>query len=176
MRSIRRWSALLAIPAFCTAVAFGPSVPAASASPAAGTCSGVYIKNYETGLFIEGGGVNQPVELTGDGNCFSQKYPFPDPFGGTGYEYQNGLGHCLWQDAGVIELGGACKAGHENEEFYGVNFVKSEGWQVSNMANGGYMYADTSNGQVYLGLGNDGLWNFPDTLNLTMPAGPLTRA
>jgi hypothetical protein len=55
-------------------------------------------------------GVNESAEATDNGNCFSLTFPFKSPAGGTGYEYQNGLGHCLWQDGGVVEVGASADA------------------------------------------------------------------
>ncbi|HEX3963575.1 MAG TPA: hypothetical protein VHZ03_44215 [Trebonia sp.] len=106
-----------------------------------------------------------PVSLaSGPGNCFSLKYPFPDPVGTTGWEYQNGDGHCLWDNNGIIDVGGACKAGHPNEEFYGAELDKGQGWIVSDEAEAGYCMNGDGSLVVMSYVGGGGscyLWNFP---------------
>ena len=194
MRPHRRWLAL-AVPAALAALVL--AVPAASSPPsappaqvkaaaaAAGHVTAVvhivhrglvrdceYISNGFSGLEIQGNGVNSPVSITASGNCFNLYNQFTTPCGGTkvctGYEYQNGDGHCLWDNGGTIELGAACKAGHPNEEFYGVP-PYIDWWQVADITEGPNVFMGTqySNCITAAGAGHvvmnsagcDG-WNF----------------
>jgi pimeloyl-ACP methyl ester carboxylesterase len=86
---------------------------------------------YAGGLELKGNGVNKPATIAAaPGNCFNLYSKFTYSFDGTtytGYEYQNGDGHCLWDNGGIIELGAACKAGHPNEEFFGIGFSPGAG-------------------------------------------------
>jgi hypothetical protein len=189
MRPHRKWLAL-AVPA--AIAAFVAAAPAASSPPAATAVHGrgvaataprtsdavrivqrglvhdcEYISNYYAfGLEIAGNGVNEPASLVAaPGNCFNLYNEFTWD-GYTGYEYQNGLGHCLWQDDGIIELGAACKADHPNEEFFGAEYFSSVGWLVSVVAlgTGSYMYApDCGTSELYMGLGAQDCeyWTFP---------------
>jgi hypothetical protein len=189
-RPHRIWLAL-AVPAALAALV--ATVPAASSAPAATALHGrgvataprasdgvrivqrglvhdcEYISNYyEFGLEIAGNGVNEPASLVAaPGNCFNLYNEFTWD-GYTGYEYQNGLGHCLWQDDGVIELGAACKANHENEEFFGAKYYSGVGWLVSNrfLGTGSYMYAPgCGTAELDFGLGGQDCeyWNFPQS-------------
>jgi hypothetical protein len=173
MRPPRRWLAL-AVPAAIAALVV--AVPAASAAPAATGHRALaqdceYISNLDSGgLEIAGNGVNQPVRLVDPpGNCFTLHNKFTWE-GYTTYEYQNGDGHCLWQDAGVIELGGACAANHPNEEFFGIPGSQSKygGWLISEVHDGTGSYMSTypgcgidTNVDMVLGGGNCPFWNFP---------------
>lgn len=134
--------ALLAAAAAAATLSFASvasAAPATQATPAAQACpSGWFTitNNSPGGPFpILGNGVNNQVTLWTTGNCFEKLFPFTSPTGGTGYEYQNGDGHCLWWNAGAdpgsVELGAACKPGHPNEEFYGISYG-SGGWLVGN--------------------------------------------
>jgi hypothetical protein len=172
MRPLRKWLAL-AVPAALVAlvVAAVPAsaTPAAVAPHASGNCE--YIKVFPYGVEIKGGGVNKPVTLTaGVGNCFTlhNKRTWD---GYTTYEYQNGAGHCLWQNAGTIEVGAACKADHPNEEFFGIPGSQSEygGWLFSVVADGPYTYMSSdgcdAGAHVFMApdtatIGCDA-WNFP---------------
>jgi hypothetical protein len=196
MRLHRRWL-VLAVPAALAAVVL--AVPAASSPPsvaaphvkAAAAADGhvtavvhivhrglvqdcVYIKNGFSGLDIQGDGVNHPVFLTtGTGNCFNLLNKFTvGPFGTksyTGYEYQNGDGHCLWDDGGTIELGAACQANHPNEEFYGVTYI--DWWTVSVVTadnpnvlmgtQGNNCISTEGAGNVVMNSGGCDGWNFP---------------
>jgi hypothetical protein len=178
MRSHRRWLALAvpaalaalvtAVPAASSAATTAPHVQGA-ASAAAG-CE--YISNLDSGgLEIAGNGVNQPVRLVDPpGNCFTRMYEFTSLDGSPGWEYQNGEGHCLWQNDGVIEVGAACKPNHPNEQFWGVPGTQSKygGWLVSDMFDGTGSYMSTNPGcgidtnvDMVLGGGNCPFWNFP---------------
>jgi hypothetical protein len=122
------------------------------------------LTNYDLGLGITGNGVNEGVIVYGSGNCFEAVDHFTSTSGYGGYEYQNGDGHCLWQDAGLIELGSStCVSGHPNEQFYSVK--TTGGWLLYNVANGdGDMDADqagcVSGTEIYID-GNDScdVWN-----------------
>ncbi len=126
------------------------AAPVVRAQAAAGCPSGwVTITNFAAnGLGIRGDGVNNPVHLSATPNCFEviHQGSYTDPLTGgtyTTYEYQNGDGHCLWQDDLVVELGGACAAGHPNEEFFGSLFVKGDGWIWHTAATGVGYYVDS---------------------------------
>lgn len=67
-------------------------------------------------------------------------------------------------------MGGACKANHPNEEFFGVPGSQSKygGWLVSEVADGTGSYMSTypgcgidTNVDMVLGGGNCPFWNFP---------------
>jgi hypothetical protein len=163
MRARHRWL-VLAVPAALAAVAL--AVPAASSAPpaaaphvkAAAAAAGhanplvhivhrglakdcVYIQSGNTVEQIKGGGVNLPVALANPpGNCFNLLNKFTvGPFGTktyTGYGYQNGDGHCLWDNGGTIDVGAACKAGHPNEEFFGVTLLPDGDWTVAVVTRG----------------------------------------
>ena len=127
-----------------------------------------YIQFYGADDYISGNGVNAPVTLKTTGNCFSRMYSFPDPAGGTGYEYQNGDGHCLWDNNGTIEVGAACESGHPREEFYAYNYqngIAGTGWYVTDMAEANaYMGAVgcVTGDEVAMATSSSCyLWNFP---------------
>ena len=113
------------------------AAPVARAAPSLTSCASGWFTISNAGLpgyAITGQGVNLPVLLTTSGNCFETLYPFTYA-GETGYEYQNGDGHCLWYDAGFgdeIQMGAACKPGHPNEEFYAIKY-SGGGWTVGNI-------------------------------------------
>jgi hypothetical protein len=139
--SIKRSAAIAGTTAsFVVLTLFGfgviPSLMArASAAPAPCPSGSFTITNHSaSNLAIAGDGVNNPVFLEATGNCFHTLNKFTWS-GHTGYEYQNGDGHCLWNDGGTIELGAACKAGHTNEEFFGFDYV-SGGWVMGNVTDG----------------------------------------
>jgi hypothetical protein len=188
-RPRRRWLAL-AVPAALAALVL--AVPAVSSAPSAAAphveaAAAPHVKAVvhivQRGLVkdcvyfqegndeeILGHGVNLAVTMTGGtGNCFNLLNKFTiGPFGTTsytGYEYQNGDGHCLWDNGGTIDLGAACQAGHPNEEFYGVKY--SNGWWTMSVAT-------VDDPSIQLGLqdqcqagvhviipGDCGAWNFP---------------
>ena len=148
---------------------------ASSQSPAAADC--VYITDYPASLYagtevgIAGNGVNEPVTLADSlGNCFTLHYPYTVKYSDgdtyTAYEYQNGDGHCLWDNNGTLDVGGACVSGHPNEEFYGVHYYSGLGWSVGNVTAGeGYFinasYCDSGANVVIADNASCGLWNFP---------------
>jgi hypothetical protein len=86
----------------------------------------------------------------------------PFVFGGFGQEQVDAT-------AGIAqELGGPCKPGHTNEEFFGVEYVRGQGWLVSNETTKLGWYLDSSNDcfgggrvQMVQGLTDCDLWNFP---------------
>lgn len=139
---VRTWirrAAIAVLPAAALA-AFALAVPASAATThtaalaAAPPCAAGYapITNWNTGASIEGNGVNHPVFLASTGNCFKplNKFTYSSE---TGYEYQNGDGHCLWVNGITVELGGACVAGHVNEEIYSDAYIPGEGWTLANV-------------------------------------------
>jgi hypothetical protein len=88
----------------------------------------------------------------------------------TGYEYQNGDGHCLWNDGGTIELGAACQGAHTNEMFFGISLDQGIGWLIGNVTSGtGHYMAWPScvgDGVVVRMVTSDApancpYWNFP---------------
>jgi hypothetical protein len=128
--------------------------------------------------YISGNGVNNPVRMEFTGNCFNLYNEFSVPYGTkayTGYEYQNGDGHCLWDDGGTIELGAACKANHPNEEFFANTWNPGLGWTVSDVTEGPGQVMDVVsncssviNGEVGMVPANNSTgclgyiyWNFP---------------
>jgi hypothetical protein len=132
-----------------------------------------YIENYDLGTEIKGNGVNATVSLTKPpGNCFDLYNEYSYKANGvtyTGYEYQNGDGHCLWVNTSSLhlELGVACKAGDVDELFFGVPGSDSEygGWEVFAAAEPfDYMYCGPGN-EVSMAPVDDILtcdfWNFP---------------
>jgi hypothetical protein len=168
---IRRF-ALLAATAAAATLSFASvasAAPVTQATPAAQACPSGYftISNHEPDgtVAIAGQGVNQAVVVEPTGNCFERLFPFPSPLGGTGYEYQNGAGHCLWWNAADIafELGAACKANHVNEMFYGISLA-SGGWTVGNLGAGsGVMdpgYCEAGSDVFYDSGSSCDRWNF----------------
>jgi hypothetical protein len=171
---IRRF-ALLAAAAAAATLSFASvasAAPVTQATPAAQACPSGYftISNNSPGgpFAIAGDGVNNPVYLAATGNCFEHLYPFPSPIGGTGYEYQNGYGHCLWWNGtvvggGFVELGAACKPGHPNEEFYGIS-LGGGGWTVGNVGSGGGVmdpgYCGVASGVGFDSGSSCDRWNF----------------
>jgi hypothetical protein len=81
------------------------------------------------------------------GNCFNVYNKFTlkivSPITGntvtaTAYEYQNGEGHCLWENekSGVLELGTACKASDSVELFYVIPGSYLDSWTWTNVYEG----------------------------------------
>jgi len=115
--------------------------------------------------------VNEPVTTTTTGNCFDLYNKFSVVYSGvtyTGYEYQNGDGHCLWDNGGTIDVGAACQEGHPKEEFFGnyYDYAAPAGWVVSDVQQGpSYIMASlgcTSGSEV--AMATSALcftWNFP---------------
>jgi hypothetical protein len=201
MRSSRRWlvlavpAALAALAALMFAVPAADSPLAASArqvnsvAAAAPHANGVvhivrrglvhdceYIEFSTTILEIAGNGVNKPVTLTtAPANCWNLYNKFTVPYGTTvytGYEYQNGDGHCLFDNGGVIDVGAACKVGHPNEEFFAIPGSQKEygGWLISDVTRGPSVYMaaqDNADGNCGAGdivdFADDACntWNFP---------------
>jgi hypothetical protein len=189
MRPHRRWLALAA-PAALAALAMG-CAPAASTAPAATAphVSGVvhivhrglvkdceYItnalasENSHEVVAISGNGVDQQVSLKATGNCFTLYNKFTDKINGvsyTGYQYQNGDGHCLWDNGGIVELGGACVAGQHNEQFFGASLTPGFGWVVSDVAEGLSRVLNAPGCAlgalvtVNVIMANCAIWNFP---------------
>jgi hypothetical protein len=135
-----------------------------------------YITTYlDDGIDIGGNGVNKPVTLQYETNCFNLYNEFYYSTGGqtwTGYEYQNGDGHCLWNDGGTLELGAACQAAHPNEEFFGEDYDNTVGgWLFSNVTDGPDSFVTTTSkascdlgANVYVGIPGAYScynWNFP---------------
>jgi hypothetical protein len=125
-------------------------------------------------IAIAGNGVNEPVTLKLTGNCFNLYNEFTTVYGTTvytGYEYQNGEGHCLWADGATVELGAACKAGHPNESFFGVKYNTSAGgWEVADVTEGPNYWMDSSGcadgfdvQMVYYTSAYCAIWNFPSS-------------
>jgi hypothetical protein len=194
MRPLHKWLAL-ALPAALAAVVAG-TAPAANAAQAAaapnarGAAASApqgkihiihrglvhdceYIELNVNGLEIKGNGVNNPVTIsTPPGNCWNLYNEFTVVYGTTvytGYEYQNGEGHCLWDDGTVIDVGAACKAGHPNESFFGIVYIKGGGWVVGDVTEGPdyYMAAvGCSTSAPYVTMQSQyvlacNIWNFP---------------
>jgi hypothetical protein len=185
-----RWL-IVAVPAAVAALVF--AVPGAFSGPAArtGHADGVvriiqrglvhdceYIQVSDSIYEIAGNGVNEPVSLTtAPGNCWNLYNKFSVVFGATvytGYEYQNGDGHCLWGDGTTIEVGAACKVGHQNEEFFGDFYTEGAGWRVSDVTEtpSHYMGAAIFTTTLACGVGSEvvldptdvldcNYWNFP---------------
>jgi hypothetical protein len=115
---------------------------------------------------IQGRGVNQPVTVSAaPGSCFNLYDKFTVPYGTTvytGYEYQDLSGHCLWDNDGTIDVGAACKAGHPNEEFFGVKYGSTSYWEVGDITRGfGVYMAGNSSNHVVMRSGTVYLWLFP---------------
>jgi hypothetical protein len=116
--------------------------------PASHAAGCTYIDNNLTQSEITGNGVNNPVTITRNGNCFHITHS------GTWHTYtwdmwQNSSGHCLWSNGPNLEVGGPCANdnNHPNEEFFGFNH-NDNGWTWSNVTNfesgGGAFFAPTS--------------------------------
>lgn len=132
----------------------------------------VDIELTESGTYIAGNGVNRPVSLEDSGNCFNLYNEFTYD-GHTGYQYQNGDGHCLWvnETSLTLELGVACQAGLSIEDFYGTQYLSGYGWEVSNQAeNSRHMFSTQCEGsglidEVDMTSGSTlaacSSWNFP---------------
>ena len=208
MWSARKWLTLAA-PADLVVLAAG-AVPAVSSVPASKTRPGAatattphvkdvvhlihrglvhdceYIRNDLAGkIDIAGGGVNTPVKLVSPpGNCWNLYNEFYYSNNGhtyTGYEYQNGDGHCLWDNfntttnMGTIDVGAPCKALKTTEEFFAVSYGADLGWLWSVISawpgpNGGDFYVDAPgcsvNTQVVMDPVGDSscqYWNFPQS-------------
>jgi hypothetical protein len=122
---------------------------------------------FNTGPYdIQGRGVNQPVTLSpAPGSCFNLYNKFTVPYGTTvytGYEYQDLSGHCLWDNGGTIDVGAACKAGHPNEEFFGVKYGSTSYWEVGDITRGfGVYMAGGSSDHIVMRSGTVFLWKFP---------------
>jgi hypothetical protein len=194
MRPRRRWLALAVPAALAALVLVVPAVssPSSAAAPqvkaapaAAGHVTAVvhivqrglvkdceYIENAFSGLLIQANGVNKPVFLSNNsGSCFNLYNKFTTVVGATsvtGYEYQDLSGHCLWDNGGTIEVGGACQAGHENEEFYGVP-PYIDWWHVAVITDGPTVFMGTQGsncisaadaGNVVMNSGGCDGWNF----------------
>lgn len=128
-----------------------------------------YIDNSATQDEIAGNGVNNPVTIVPNGNCFyitdTGTYD-----GYTWHMFQNNLGHCLWSNGSTLDVGAACAndGKHPNEEFFGVN-DNSQGWTMSNVTvfeeGGGSGWAPTTcsvNSQVTQEVYTTcGRWLFP---------------
>lgn len=160
---------VLALATATTATA-APGQPAAAVSAAGKAaapppCASGYapITNYNIANDgIEGEGVNEPVVVDPGGNCFKAVNHFTYD-SDNGYEYENGDGHCLWQDAGTIEVGANdCTAGHTNEEFVSVS-DGGPGWLLLNMANqNGYVDAPSCEPGSYVEISENPVcpyWN-----------------
>ena len=154
------------------------AVAASSQSTAAADC--VYITDYPASLYagtevgIAGNGVNKAVTLADSlGNCFTLHYPYTVKYSDgdtyTAYEYQNGDGHCLWDNGGTIEVGAACQAAHPREEFYGIKFTTGDGWTFGDVAEGpganmAAAYSCSPGYDVFMepaGAQDCDYWNFP---------------
>ena len=120
---------------------------------------------------IAGQGVDYPVDLTDPGNCFNLYNEFYYSYKGktyTGYEYQNGDGHCLFNDGGTLEVGGACQPTDDEEQFFGIAYYSGTGWQWGVTADT-TSYLVNANGcepgsQVQMAqasVASCSLWNFP---------------
>jgi hypothetical protein len=128
-----------------------------------------YIKNSLSGGAIAGHGVNEPVTVVKPGgNCFTPIFQPAAYDGYAVYEYQNGDGHCLWNDDGTLELGAACKSGHPNEEFFGMVDTPGLGWTVGNETDGTSQIVNSYNctigARVVMAAkatAGCGYWNFP---------------
>lgn len=128
-----------------------------------------YITNSLSGGAIAGHGVNEPVTVVNiGGNCFTPIFQDAAYNGYAVYEYQNGDGHCLWNDDGTLELGAACKSGHPNEEFFGMIDTPGLGWTVGNETDGTSQIVNSYNciigARVVMAAkatAGCGYWNFP---------------
>lgn len=120
---------------------------------------------------IAGQGVDYAVDLADPGNCFNLYNEFYYSYKGktyTGYEYQNGDGHCLFNDGGTLEVGGACQATDDEEQFFGIAYYSGVGWQfgVTADATNYLVNANDCNlgSQVQMAqasVASCSLWNFP---------------
>jgi hypothetical protein len=132
------------------------------------------INSKET-VAIAGQGVDVPVDLADPGNCFNLYNEFYYSYKGktyTGYEYQNGDGHCLFNDGGTLEVGGACQATDDEEQFFGIAYYSGTGWQwgvtadtTSYLVNayqaGGGCGVGTLVEMTQVSVADCSLWNFP---------------
>jgi len=102
--------------------------------------------------YISGHGVGNPVTIEGTGNCFTLMHEFSvrvddwvtgTTVTATGWQYQNGDGHCLRERNSdwLLELYGACNARDTSEDFFGLPgslkafgaWVVSDVWDESSM-------------------------------------------
>jgi hypothetical protein len=132
------------------------------------------INSTET-VAIAGQGVDFPVDLADPGNCFNLYNEFYYSYKGktyTGYEYQNGDGHCLFNDGGTLEVGGACQPTDDEEQFFGIAYYSGTGWQwgvtadtTSYLVNayeaGGGCGLGTPVHMTQVSVAFCSLWNFP---------------
>ena len=132
------------------------------------------INSKET-VAIAGQGVDFPVDLADPGNCFNLYNEFYYSYKGktyTGYEYQNGDGHCLFNHDQTLEVGGACQATDDEEQFFGIAYYSGTGWQwgvtadtTSYLVNayeaGGGCGLGTVVEMTQVSVADCSLWNFP---------------
>ena len=109
-------------------------VSAATNAPPPPCAAGFSPITNQAGGAVAGTGVNNPVNLQSTGNCFKAENPTSTP-DGTGYEYVNGDGHCLWVNANTLEVGANdCANGHPNEVIVGTSHTGA-GWTLLSEAN-----------------------------------------
>jgi hypothetical protein len=132
-------------------------------------------KNSGETVAIAGQGVDQAVQLADPGNCFNLYNEFYYSYKGktyTGYEYQNGDGHCLFNHDQTLEVGGACQATDDEEQFFGIAYYSGTGWQwgvtadtTSYLVNayeaGGGCGLGTVVEMTQVSVADCSLWNFP---------------
>ena len=145
----------------------GP-IPSFVGQAQAASC--IYIDNVATQAEIGGNGVNHPVTIVPNGNCFyithSGSYD-----GYTWHMYQNNVGHCLWSNGPTLDVGAACANdnNHPNEEFFTTSGNGNSGYTWSNVTvfemGGGSGWAPSScsvNSEVTDTVYSTcGLWLFP---------------
>jgi hypothetical protein len=190
-------AALAALAALALAVPAATSTPAATAQRvnrvAASHVNAVVhihpglIKDCEliysddAGGYIAGNGVDKPVTIEPKGNCFTLSHEFSvrvddwvtgTTVTATGWQYQNGDGHCLRETNSDwdLELVGACSASDTSEDFFGLPgslkafgaWVVSDVWDESSMmgfrnscGGDGYDVIMSPNAECWL-------WSFPN--------------
>lgn len=121
---------------------------------------------------IAGQGVDQPVQLSDPGNCFNLYNEFYYSYKGktyTGYEYQNGDGHCLFNAGETLDVGGACQPTDDEEQFFGIAYYSGTGWQWGVTADATSYFVNAFQScdlgsevqMTQVSVADCSLWNFP---------------
>jgi hypothetical protein len=109
-----------------------------SASPRI-TCDAGYeiIYNLNASGGISSNGVGYYDSYTNPANsCWKAVWPYTDPIGTKGYQYQNEGGSCLRNDNGFLETS-TCTEGGTLEQYYGAVYYKGLGWYIETQNPGG---------------------------------------
>lgn len=120
--------------ALTTASLLGLGVAAvpASAGPLISCASGyIVITNHNVAGGITANGIgNDLTQSNPAGSCWKAIWGYTDPLGGTGYQYENEGGYCMWNSGDFPEIA-RCVQGDHLEQYYGDEYVSGNGWVVA---------------------------------------------